>query len=219
MKYICDHDLRRDLLDRLLCLNFHAFLRAITLLLDRMGYENIMLSGRTGWVGRNADGGYDLLAELPVPGGARRVVIQVKQYSADRPIFRRTVDELRGVCLRAGASEAILITTSTFSETLDAKRLSSAPLVPVRLIGGSQLADLMALHRVGIWEEAPASVNVPARRGMDVTFFDDLEASYNGVARPGAQDQVSFSFSLTITPRCRRVSTPGTKKAALPQRS
>lgn len=219
MMKLCDAALERDLLDRLLLLNYHAFLRAMSALLERMGYQNIRLSGRTGWVGRNADGGYDLVADLPVPGGTRRVIIQAKQFGEGRRIFRRTVDELRGVCLRAGASEAILITTSAFSDTLDSRRLSSATLVPVRLIDGSELAELMTLHRVGIWEEPPASLQEPGRRGIDEAYFTDLEISFSGVARPGKEEHFSLEFSLTITPRCRRINPLKTKKAALPQRS
>ena len=184
-----------------------------------MGYQNVKLSGRTNWVGRNADGGYDLVADLPVPGGTRRVIIQAKQYTPERHIFRRTVDELRGVCLRAGASEALLITTSAFSDTLDPRRFSSAPLLPVRLVDGAELTELMAQHRVGVWEEPPASVDVPAGRGVDEAFFTSLEASYRGNARSSAEEQLCLEFSLTITPRCSRTYSRKTKNAALPQRS
>lgn len=219
MKY-CDHALERNLRERLLVLNFHAFLRAISVLLLRMGYSNVELSGRTGWVGRNADGGYDLIAFLPVPGGTRRVIVQVKQYVPERRIYQRTIDELRGVCLRAGASEALLITTSSFSDTVNAGRLATVAIAPVRLIDGRELTELMALHRVGVWEEASASADEPVHRGVDEAFFIDLEEAYQGIRRANEEDQEQFFLSLIVSSRKRRAGKPANpKKAALPQRS
>ena len=46
--------------------------------------------------------------------GRRKVIVQGKQFDT-LTVFQRSVDELRGTCLRAGAAEALLITTSAFS--------------------------------------------------------------------------------------------------------
>ena len=48
-----DPVLERDLIERLLALNYHAFLRAIGLLLERIGYSDVALTGRTGWVAKS----------------------------------------------------------------------------------------------------------------------------------------------------------------------
>lgn len=220
---ICTHALERDLCEHLLALNFHAFLHAIAQLLTKMGYVDVALAGRTDWVGRRMDGGCDLVAFQPVPGGKRRVIVQVKQYR-ERPVYRRAVDELRGVCLRAGASEAILITTSSFSPLLDKSRLSSALVAPVRLIDGEQLADLMVLHQVGSWEEPPTSPDEPASFGVDESFFTDLCRVYGaGLAGPRVRPRsrkADLVFLVALRPsRRRRIGARGTKRAALPQRS
>jgi hypothetical protein len=203
-----DPVLEKDLTDRLLSLNFHAFLRCIGILLEHIGYTDVQLAGRTGWVGRNRDGGCDLTALVPsIGGGGRRVIVQAKQFTPDGRIYRRQVDELRGVCLRAGASEAILVTTGAFSETLDVIHLASLPLLPVRLIDGRQLTYLMAVFRVGVWEEAPEAPHLPARRGIDEEFFRQLEDAFEGVARPAEEERIRLDFTLTISPRKRRSSS------------
>ena len=119
---ICEADfqeepIRHRLRRRLLALSYHAFARCLCLLLARLGYEDARPAGRTRWKGHNREGGYDIEAWLPVGITRRRVVVQAKQFDA-RPVFQRSVDELRGTCLRAGAAEALLITTSAFSSVV-----------------------------------------------------------------------------------------------------
>jgi restriction endonuclease Mrr len=202
-----DTHLENDLRERLLALNYHAFLQAVVPLLIRMGYENPALSGRTGWVGRNRDGGFDLMAHLPVPGGARRVIVQAKQYGAERPIYRRTIDELRGVALRAQAAEALLITTSQFSPSVDLHRYASTAIAPVRLIDGAELVRLMMKHKVGVRSSRREGTAADAR------FFKALETRFAGVARPADEDRVVVTLRFASSPR------RGSKKAALPRRS
>ena len=95
-----DEPIRHRLRRRLLALSYHAFARCLCLLLARLGYEDARPAGRTRWKGHNREGGYDIEAWLPVGITRRRVVVQAKQFDA-RPVFQRSVDELRGTCLRA----------------------------------------------------------------------------------------------------------------------
>jgi len=178
--------IRRQLRRRLLSLNYHAFAQCLCLLLGRIGYEDAHLAGRTGWKGRSREGGYDIEASLPAGAGRRRVIVQAKQFDA-LPVFQRSVDELRGTCLRAGAAEALLITTSTFSPVVHQNAAETPmPVAPVRLLDGDALLDLLLRHRVGVWEEAGASHDEPGRLGIDHAFFNDLSRDFAGNARRAA---------------------------------
>ena len=121
--------------------------------------------------------------------------MQSKQFDT-LPVYQRSVDELRGTCLRAGAEEALLITTSAFSPVvLQNAETSAAPVAPVRLLAGEELLDLLILHRLGVWEEvgrtesrmagdAPClTSNAPCRIGVDTTFFEELSRTYPGNRR------------------------------------
>lgn len=173
--------IRAGLRRRLLALNYHAFARCLCLLLTRLGYEDVRLAGRTGWKGRNREGGYDIEATLPAGVGQRRVVVQAKQYDG-LPLFQRSVDELRGACVRSGADEALLITTSTFSPVVD--RVSArSQVAPVRLVDGEEMLGLMLAHRVGVWEQPGESPDLPHILGIDDAFFEELSRDLAGGAQ------------------------------------
>jgi hypothetical protein len=184
-----DSDLRELLRERLLSLPFDAFAACCAELLTALGYRDVAVS-RTDHAGHNREGGYDLMAALPIPGGGmsrRPVCVRLKQYPPDSPIARRAVDELRGVALRTGAAEALLITTSVFTPLLRSELLPASPVAPVRLIDGDGLLDLLLTYRIGV--KRP-------RRGdgalvLDTTFFKRLELGSRGNRRPrsGAEDE------------------------------
>lgn len=147
---------------RLLDLDFPAFALCLCRLLHILGYQDVHLAGRREWKGYNkpGGGGYDLEATLPgslLPGSpsTRRVVVQIKQFDGLR-VHQRNVDELRGTCLRVGAAEALLITTSAFSKV--ARAGAAAPggagslFAPVRLMDGEELIALMIRHHLGVKE-------------------------------------------------------------------
>jgi hypothetical protein len=143
---------------RLLALDYPAFARCVCILLEALGYEAARPAGRQEWKGYNrpGGGGYDLEALLPGGVAPRRVVAQIKQYDA-LAVHQRSVDELRGACLRAGATEALLVTTSAFSEVVRRHALAPDPLgasvAPVRLIDGEELLALLIRHGVGVREQ------------------------------------------------------------------
>lgn len=175
--------IRRQLRRQVLALNYHAFAQCLCLLLTRLGYEDAQVAGRTGWKGRNREGGYDIAAWLPAGVGRRRVIVQAKQFDA-LPVFQRSVDELRGTCLRTGAAEALLITMSTFSPVARQNAATAAvEVASVRLLDGEELLDLLLRHRIGVWEEAGDSHDEPARLGIDHAFFQDLSRDFAGNGR------------------------------------
>ncbi len=172
-----------QLRQRLLALSYPAFAQCLCVLLEALGYEEAQPAGRQEWKGYNrpGGGGYDLEAVLPGGLAPRRIVAQIKQYDGLN-VHQRSVDELRGACLRCGAAEAILMTTSAFSKvvlkhaaTLDA---SGSPLAPVRLIDGKELLGLMINHRIGTRETAHGGVY---RLELDEAFFRHLSVTGPGV--------------------------------------
>jgi restriction endonuclease Mrr len=203
---LCTLTLKREITDELLVLNFHAYLHVIVQLLCKMGYEEIELSSRTGFVGRNQDGGVDIRCVRRNPGyGKRTVVIQAKQYDPDRQVFQRSIDELRGVVLREGAAEGMLISTGSFSPRISTEAGASAAIAPVRLIDGGLLVEYMALYRVGVKKGA---VPLKAEFGpytIDREFFTRIGKSFSGIARPLRGEYSRTVIVITSTPRKRRV--------------
>jgi len=191
-----EEPLRNRLRRRLLALNYHAFAQCLCLLLERVGYEDVRVSGRVNWKGRNCEGGYDIEAYLPAGVGRRKVIVQIKQFDT-LPVYQRSIDELRGTCLRAEAAEALLITTSTFSPVvLRRAGAVGVQVAPVRLVDGAELLDLLILHRVGVWEEVgdeetdrnegTTNKSIAGQRGrigLDSDFFEGLSRTYAGNGR------------------------------------
>ena len=169
---------------RLLMLPFDAFAQVIALLLSKLGYEP-QRTGRTLWKGRNRDGGCDLLASYPWGQSRRVVAVQIKQYPTVRKIMQRTVDELRGVCLRHNASEGLLITTSSYSPTITG---TTSLIAPLYLMQGSELTFLLAQYCIGVtksWQ-------------LDEQFFDDLEKASQATEK-ASQDTGKAIGSLRKT--------------------
>lgn len=142
---------------RLLALDYPAFARCVCVLMETLGYEDARPAGRRAWKGYNrpGGGGYDQEAVLPGGLAPRRAVAQIKQFDT-LAVHQRSVDELRGACLRAGAAEALLVTTSAFSDVVRKQAASpdraGALVAPVRLIDGRELLGLLIRHRLGVRE-------------------------------------------------------------------
>jgi len=168
---------------RLLTLDYPAFARCVCALLEALGYEDARPAGRKEWKGYNrpGGGGYDLEAFLPGGVAPRRVVAQIKQYDA-LAVHQRSVDELRGACLRAGAAEALLVTASTFSDVVRRHAASpdttgafstGASVAPVRLIDGEELLGLLIRHRLGVRERVRGGTR---RLEINEAFFAIVSA-------------------------------------------
>ena len=180
---------------RLLELPFDAYLKVIALLLTKLGYKDVRLSGRTDWKGRNRGGGFDLVASIGGELSSRRVVAQVKQFDQDSRVFQRQADELRGVAIRSGAAEALLITSGPLSASIDQEGLA-LPLAPVRIIGGDHLLELLTTHQIG----------VTASGGLDEALFKRLEQEAVGNRQSdclGAKSELLLTVVVKRVPRSR----------------
>ncbi len=178
--------LRSALRAQLIELPFAPFASCICDLLRAEGYADIRLAGRATYRGRNKEGGYDIEAFLPSPlgqkaatgGGVlkRKVIVQVKQFPHEVKVYQRTLDALRGACLRTGAIEAILITTSDFSpivrnvECSLRREASGSSLAPVHLLNGDALVERLIAHRIGVRENVPSQPEL----SLDLDYFARL---------------------------------------------
>jgi len=117
-----------------------AFEHLMARLLERLGYEGVEVTPYSG------DGGLDVKATLTV-GGVTSVptAVQVKRYDAN--VSGKVVRELRG---GIGVHErGLIITTGGF--TKDAiTEASSANKVPISLVDGRKLVDLLVQKRLGV---------------------------------------------------------------------
>ncbi len=142
---------REKLLDTLLSLNVSQFERCIAHLLQALEYEEVRIMRsavphRRSHKGRNHHGGFDLCARSS-SFSPLLTLVQVKQYQ--RPVSRRFVDELRGAMIRQGAQQGLLITTSTFPAGSETSAQENH-LLPVVLIDGEHLLDLLFHHSIGV---------------------------------------------------------------------
>jgi membrane-bound metal-dependent hydrolase YbcI (DUF457 family) len=151
-------------------LSYHAFEACLADLLWRIGYTDVRMLGRTSPRQRTRHGGRDLEASSRTGLTRSRIIVQAKQYR--RPVQRRFVDELRGVMLRTGAAQGVLITTSRFPvvarQTAHADRSA-----PVRLVDAKELLDLLIAHGIGVTTGA-GDVRI------DSDFFADLNRRFPG---------------------------------------
>ncbi|MDL5045915.1 restriction endonuclease [Oscillatoria amoena NRMC-F 0135] len=111
-------------------------------LLQKIGYENVTVTKRSG------DKGIDVVANLTVGGITNvKTVIQVKRYAVTNKISGAVITQLRGSA--EVDQRGLVITTSDF--TKDAIEESQAPnKMPVSLVNGSKLIELLIKHGVGI---------------------------------------------------------------------
>jgi len=107
----------------------------VAALFKAMGME-VMTTQRSG------DGGVDVRAMDPDPIRGGKLVIQVKRYRSTIP--PAPVRDLYGTMLHEGATKGILVTTSEFGPS--AQEFAAGK--PLTLIGGKQLADLLARHGI-----------------------------------------------------------------------
>ena len=107
----------------------------VATLFKAMGME-VMTTARTG------DGGVDVQAMDPDPVRGGKLVIQVKRYRNTIPPAH--VRDLYGTMLHEGATKGIFVTTAEFGPS--AQEFAAGK--PLSLIGGRQLADLLARYGV-----------------------------------------------------------------------
>jgi restriction system protein len=134
-----NHDIKKKLLKQLYEITPLAFEQLIGRLLGEMGFEEIEVTSHGG------DGGIDVRAILVVGDVIRtRMAIQAKRWKGHN-VQSPIIQQVRG---SLGAHEqGMIITTSGFSKgAID--EAARADAVPVALVNGEQLVDLLIEHQV-----------------------------------------------------------------------
>ncbi|MFM4676942.1 MULTISPECIES: restriction endonuclease [Aeromonas] len=130
---------------------FESFCR---LFLSKYGFTRMELTSR----GR--DGGIDVRGLLKMGLAEMRVAVQCKRYAEDNKVGRPSVSAFRGD-ITGDFEQGIFMTTSGF--TKEAEEISFKPgCVPIILIDGEQLADIMIDKGIGV-----------QRQLIDVFDFDE----------------------------------------------
>ncbi|OKL38956.1 restriction endonuclease [Pontibacter flavimaris] len=136
---------KQKLIDKIQSMDPFQFEYLTAELLRKIGYENVEVTKRSG------DKGVDITANLTVGGLTNvKTVIQVKKYQKGNNISGKYITQLRGSA--EVDQRGLIITTSEF--TKDAYSESRAiNKMPVALVNGSKLIDLLFAYKVGVKEE------------------------------------------------------------------
>ena len=154
---------RKALLKRLMDMDPYLFECLIGDLLATIGYEDVDVTKRSG------DKGVDVVASLRMEGITDvKTVIQVKRFKKDNNLSGADVTQLRGSA--EVDQRGLVITTSDF--TRRAKEEARAPnKMPVSLVNGEKLLDLMLKHEVGVKKEEAVVYSI------DEDYFTNVEES------------------------------------------
>lgn len=119
-----------------------AFEHLVGRMLSKMGYNNIMVTQRV------SDEGIDVVADVAVGVMEVRTAIQVKRLANN--VGRPVVSQFRGdMLVMEDIDQGMIITTSGFTQgAMDVARLPNT--IPIILIDGDQLTNLLIEHRIGV---------------------------------------------------------------------
>lgn len=122
-----------------------AFENLVGRLLGKMSYNNIMVTNRSG------DEGIDVVADVRVGIMEVHTAIQVKRSTSN--VGRPVVSQFRGDMLALeNVDQGMIITTAGFTQgALKVARLPNT--IPIILIDGKQLTDLLIEYRIGVRAE------------------------------------------------------------------
>ncbi len=134
-----NREVREGLLDRARSTSPADFESLVGELLVAMGFEGVKVTTASG------DGGIDVRGVLVVGDAIRiRMAVQAKRWKSN--VIAPVVQQVRG---SLGAHEqGLIITTSDYSSGAK-KEAQRSDAAPVALIGGEQLAGLLAEHEIG----------------------------------------------------------------------
>ncbi len=153
-----------ELVEQLTQITPTQFERLVTRLLESIGYTGTEGVGEV--TSGGADGGIDGIIRRDRLG-LERILLQAKQWSADRPVGRPEIDKFLGVLGREGVSLGVFITTSSF--TRDAREGVTHLGGQVALIDGQQLSQLMYEYDTGVSIESRF-----VTKRLDTDFFENL---------------------------------------------
>ena len=151
-----ESDVKSDLLSKLQAMDPYYFQKVILLLLEKMGYGDLIETSKSG------DGGVDgIINEDKL--GLDRIYIQAKRYT-DASVREPEIRNFIGAMGRE-THKGIFVTTSSFDVKAIAKAKDASQ--KIILIDGSYLVDLMYRHGVGVQVKNTYEVKT-----LDEDFFE-----------------------------------------------
>ncbi|MEO1030477.1 MAG: restriction endonuclease, partial [Bacteroidota bacterium] len=165
---------KQKLIERIQEMDPFQFEFLVAELLRKIGYENVEVTKRSG------DKGIDVKGNLTVGGLTNvKTVIQVKRYKKGNNISGRYITQLRGSA--EVDQRGLIITTSDF--TKDAKNESKAMnKMPVALVNGEKLIDLLFQYKVGVKEEIVSVFSIDSEL-FDTELSDSSVKGLNNKSR------------------------------------
>lgn len=169
--------IREQLREHLYKIDPGSFEYLIAALLSKIGFDNVEVTGGSG------DGGVDLTADLTVGGVTNvKTEIQAKRYRSN--VAPKYIREMRGSAELT--KRGLIITTADF--TRDAIEEAQLPnKMPVSLVNGEQLVELLIKHGVGI-----------KKHNVDVLTIDD--GFLENVAEDSVERSTGDVRSLSLWP-------------------
>lgn len=147
-----NQQVRQALRKYLLGLTPREFEELIGLLLVEMGFEDIEVVGRTG------DGGVDVRATLVVGDVIHiRMAVQAKKWKIGNNVQAPDVQRVRGSL--GTHDQGLIVTTSDFSPGA-CREAERADAVPVGLMNGEQLTQLLADHDIGVMRQSQSIIEL-----------------------------------------------------------
>ena len=200
---------KHKLIEKLQQMDPFQFEFLVAELLRKIGYENVEVTQRSG------DKGIDVKGNLTVGGLTNvKTVIQVKRYKKGNNISGKYITQLRGSA--EVDQRGLIITTSDF--TKDAINESKAMnKMPVALVNGVKLIDLLFKYKVGVKEEVVSVFSIDSEL-FETELADDTVKGINNKSRsiwplPGGIN----SYVETLNNLLTRIDRKKSKKKELIQ--
>jgi hypothetical protein len=152
---------RESLRSKLLTMDPAQFEVLVAELLEKLGYENVTVTGQSG------DKGIDVTAKLTMGGiTSVKTVVQVKRYKLGNNINGGIITQLRGSA--QVDQRGLVITTSDFTRE-GITEASAANKMPVALVNGDKLLDLLLKYEIGVKKE------IMPVYALDSDYFDNAD--------------------------------------------
>lgn len=152
---------KKTLMQKLYEMDPYQFEFLVADLLQAIGYENVKVTKRSG------DKGIDVTANLTMDGITNvKTIIQVKRFKKGNNISGKVITQLRGSA--EVDQRGLVITSSDFTKDAVVESKASNKM-PVSLINGEKLLDLLVKYGVGLKTETVKLYSI------DTEYFESAE--------------------------------------------
>jgi len=176
---------RKALHERITSMPPELFEKLIGSLLEKLGFQE----GTVRVTGRSGDGGIDVIGVMNIEDITElEVAVQVKRISRNVPPEK--IRALRGALMPN--QRGIFITTSKFTSQAE-QEACAAGKVPISLVDGEQLLDLLFVHEIGVISQQHKIYEIEADYWKEI---------------PAASSTIMSSNNSRIVPRLIKIQYP-----------